>query len=269
MNRANVVRHIPLMISLLLITGVMYVLLMPPSYNNTERNNAQFKAEILSELAALETRLAQQLQHKDSQFEVTNNLSGEELDMGQMTLLNKKIERLMKLQEQYQQRLQYIEKHLLAELSKEQFPVDDQSDIAVLSMDTHLLPGAQSARLAPIPETSQEREALAVARVKKQIAGYEAKMYEEGPDKQWAATVEQRVLNVLNETEQLSGVHLQTSDCGVTMCKLEVYVEEGESVEQKVQMLMVNRPWDGESFVSFDFDGHGSIYFAREGAELP
>jgi len=50
--------------------------------------------------------------------------------------------------------------------------------------------------------------------------------------------------------------------CSESLCELKIYVEEGKNMIEKIQMLMANSPWRGESFVSFEFDGSGTIFFA-------
>jgi ribosomal protein S6 len=269
MNMTSAFRQLPLMISVMLISAVAYALFIQPAQQSSVQETKQFKAEILSELAAFESRLEHQVSQLNYQAQSINAITPAGNSNNQIAALSQQIGQILQRQERQQKRLEALEQRLLAKLNEENVLAHNATRAEIFSVSDNQKSETQQGRSENTLARQSRDDEIATRRLALQIAKYKEALYEEEQDAEWSATMQQSIVNVIDETEQLAGVHLQTSECGTTLCKLEVYIEEGDSVEEKVQMLMVNRPWQGESFVSFEFDGHGEIFFARDGAELP
>lgn len=272
MNKTSALRHLPVMISLSLITLVVYALVIQPGAGSQARDTREFKAEILSELAAFETRLSQRMQNADLHQQSYPRNHPDAVDSSQLAVLQQQIEQIMQQQELYQRKLDSIEQRLLNGMNQVALHDSDKRTPELLNVVTDKYENAveNSTRAADnAKHNAPLSDEVVQRRIDRQIAVYEDVLYQEPADPVWSGTIEQKVVRLINKTEQLRGVHLQASTCSTSLCKLDVYVEEGENVEEKVQVLMVSRPWPGESFVTFEFDGHGQIFFAREGTELP
>ncbi|MCC2604063.1 hypothetical protein [Planctobacterium marinum] len=272
MNNVGSIQKLLLLVSALLFTIVGYLLFKPTAFNTSSASASvqqPLNESLLKELAQIETRLQRQIARLES--DTIHNRTGESAvsNNKELQTLNRQLGLLLQRQEQYEQRLQQIENRINSMAMPANIALSDHRDINVLHAEPVEFVARNRVALSVEDMYSEQYEQNREVSIEQQIASYEDKLFEEGIDSEWTRSVEKRVLEVIRDTKQLKGVHLQESNCGVSLCKLEVYVEEGESVEEKVQMLMVNRPWQGESFVSFEFTGEGAIFFAKEGERLP
>lgn len=268
MNRVGHIQKSLLVVGIMLIGTVGYVALNP---DNEDPDSAQnHNGELIAELVKMESRLQQQIADlKHSPADSRQSTFGHNEYAGELERLNRQLSLMIEKQEDYEKRFHDIEMRLSQMAMTSDVELASARDINVLNAAPV---GFKTQQHEPVMDNndypSQDHDMQLYA-IQQQIDTYDRKLFEEEPDPQWSSTIKTRIIKVIQETAQLSGVHVQQSQCGTSLCKLDVYVEEGESVEEKVQMLMVNRPWQGESFVSFEFDGNGAIFFARDGEMLP
>lgn len=272
MNNVGSTQKLLLTVSALLIAIVAYLLLKPTALINESAQaplSQNSNDSLIRELAQIENRLQRQIARLESNAIHNQSNDFSDSDNRELQTLNRQLSLLLQRQEEYDNRLNLIEKKLNALATPATVELASHREINVLNAAPVEFVAENRASLSASDMYNEQYEQARVTGIQQQIRSYEDKLFEEGTDTEWTDTVEKRVLKVIRDTKQLSGVHLQESQCGISLCKLEVYVEEGESVEEKVQMLMVNRPWEGESFVSFEYTGQGAIFFARDGEQLP
>ena len=90
----------------------------------------------------------------------------------------------------------------------------------------------------------------------------------EAVDAEWAEQTVSAIAEGFRH-EELSSIRLIDSRCGSSLCQVELSIDEDMPIEEGMQRLSVHRPWEGQTFFSISADGVASIYFAREGHELP
>lgn len=99
---------------------------------------------------------------------------------------------------------------------------------------------------------------------------YENKLNSEEVDLEWSSETISSIQGYFSGPEGLEGVSVVGSNCASTICKVEVVFDSGsESLEDNIKALSMNKPWDGPTFFSSDGEGNVSLYFAREGHDLP
>ncbi|BDX06603.1 hypothetical protein [Planctobacterium marinum] len=268
MNQVGTIQKLLLALSTMLVVVVAYLVSQPN--NNFIQNEEQGSDhQLLSELMDMESRLQRQIATLKSIAIADENSRNKSDYFSEIDRVNQQLALLVQRQEDYEKRFSDIETQLLQLVNRDtDVQVTQTRQVNVLSSTEVEFKSAQTKAVPEDHYDDQYAQNQHFA-VQQQINAYESQLSEETPDPTWSTTIETKVMRLLNDTPQLSGVHLQESQCGTSLCKLEVYVEEGESVEEKVQTLMVNRPWQGESFVSFEYDGEGAIFFARDGFILP
>lgn len=266
MNRVSHIQKSLLVVGIMLIGTVGYVAFNPDSEAPGSAQN--HNGELIAELVKMESRLQQQIADLKHNPPRNKSAFGHDEYAGELERLNRQLSLMIERQEDYEKRFHDIEMRLSQLAMTSDVELTSARDINVLNAAPVEFKAQQHEPVMDDDYSSQNHDMQLYA-IQQQIDTYDRQLFEEEPDPQWSSTIKTRVIKVIQETAQLSGVHVQQSQCGVSLCKLDVYVEEGESVEEKVQMLMVNRPWQGESFVSFEFDGNGAIFFARDGEMLP
>lgn len=274
-NKNSAVTLALMCVSFTLIALVSYAILSPePQQFGKQTSN--LKDELKTELGYIESRLAQQIAQLEKNSYNKQEVATDPQLKKALTELNDQMQLALQRQEQYQKRLALLEKRLnqsekqtahFKELSSPMFREGNINAAAATSIQTESVYGESIPRY--MDTESPEREDIVVNQIAVQISKFEEALFQEQTDEVWFSQIRGKITRVMQQNQELAGIHVEESRCGHTLCKLNIYVEEGESVEEKVQLLMMSRPWTGESFVNFGFDGHGEIFFAREGAELP
>ncbi|BFM04893.1 hypothetical protein [Halioxenophilus aromaticivorans] len=97
---------------------------------------------------------------------------------------------------------------------------------------------------------------------------YQAQLLSEAVDVEWSdetlAQIEESLL-----TESLEGLDFMEGECGTTLCQIKMRANENLPVEESLQRLSVDRPWDGPTFMAVDSTGNVDLFFARDGHDLP
>jgi hypothetical protein len=124
--------------------------------------------------------------------------------------------------------------------------------------------GSQSDQVPAGPESAAEVE----DRMWQQQTFLEERLSSEKRDDEWAQSTLAQIEEGLQQ-EELAGIRLVDSACGSTLCQVQLSLDADRSVEEEMQRLSVHRPWDGPTFFAISDDGIASLYFAREGYDLP
>ncbi len=275
MNKTNAIQVTWMTVSVSMMALVIYALVFAPNINHAAEQSQLLRQEIASELSFIEQRLSAQIQALDqykagSLPDMSPDVDGD-ADLNQ---INQQLALILEQQKQYQTRLAKLEGMVAANTSR----MHDLPTPPRINEDIYSISGLERSSGTALPSAKplgsntasrQEQLELADAAINRQVAIYEERLFEEQPDPHWQEQIQTKIIAVIQDTRELDGVHLADTQCTGSLCKLEVYVSEEDRVEEKIHVLMMNRPWPGESFVTFDLDGEGEIFFAREGHHLP
>ncbi len=97
---------------------------------------------------------------------------------------------------------------------------------------------------------------------------YAAQVMSEPVDLEWSRETLSQIETAL-DNEELQGLNLISSTCGSTLCQLEMKANDLMPMEQSMQNLSMQRPWDGPTFFKMEDNGKVTLFFARSGHELP
>ncbi|MBE1301445.1 MAG: hypothetical protein GJ680_16275 [Alteromonadaceae bacterium] len=270
MENTSKITHSLVAISSALIAGVAYVLIAGVGVESTATENVQLRTEVMTELGFIEERLSAQISAAMpvSPTEALSNVN--EFAQEQIVLLNHQLRKILDHQKEQRERLEQLEKQVSqGNIQPAQYKVVEQEIQVLQAIPSLAQESYPQHQIEPVNDYNDYFENSPETKIQRKLASFDRTLFEEGEDLNWSLRVRDKVGRTLSNNAMLKGVHLADSQCGKTICKLGLTVEPGENIEEKIQMLMLNRPWEGESFVSFDFDGEGEIYFAREGESLP
>lgn len=103
---------------------------------------------------------------------------------------------------------------------------------------------------------------------RQQQAILEKNLSSEKEDAQWANEALTKIEEGFHK-EELSGINLIDAGCRSTLCEVNLSIDSDISTEEGMQRLSAHRPWDGPTFFVVDSDGIATLYFARDGYDLP
>ncbi|WP_290578310.1 hypothetical protein [Ketobacter sp.] len=125
-------------------------------------------------------------------------------------------------------------------------------------------------RLAQAKErpTPEQADRQVEQQVQRQQSLYEAQLMSEAVDMEWADATLAKVETALI-SDEFKGLDFVEGNCGATLCRVKLSANQNVPMEESLQKLSVDRPWNGPTFVSMDSMGNVSLFFARDGHQLP
>jgi hypothetical protein len=157
----------------------------------------------------------------------------------------------------------------LASVDRDQGATDQQLNQIADKMSRVGLEEATSdkeAEAAPLtPEQERER---AAAREQAELALMEGTLRAETSDPAWANTA-QLALQTTFQQEALSGVQMVKAECGSTLCRMELSLDDS-TMQESYSSLPDLIPWSAASFLQLNTEtGAAVMYLAREEYSLP
>lgn len=163
-------------------------------------------------------------------------------------------------------------KHDIANLKKQ--IVELKSEFLHLAEQQHHREGASEDSSGAVysqsdsgPASSPDEEDLS-GLLARQKATYEAELAVQAADLEWADETLVSVADTFQKPD-LSGLDYVEGYCAATLCKITVAANGSLPIEESMQVLSWERPWNGSTFFTADKAGTISLFFAREGHELP
>lgn len=148
-----------------------------------------------------------------------------------------------------------------AQLAALQYEQEKQANAISLPNQNTLV----EAKEIPTPE---QADSQVEQQVQRRQSLYDAQLMSEAVDMEWADETLAQVETALTG-DDFKGLDFVEGNCGSTLCRVKLNANQNVPMEESMQRLSVDRPWDGPTFVSIDSMGNVSLFFARDGYELP
>ena len=229
--------------------------------------------DIQGDLRAIERRISQKLEILKQQQLESGATPEQAFGEMELTLLHDKLYAILQQQEDFQQRLAALESvEIMSQTRQREFQdyVPDQLQSLYTGGEfKEAVPATLTSSIQSEPLDYSVPDQVILMQINQQVAKYEGVLEAEEFDAIWTTNLKNDVAKLVQDDIQLDGVHIEETECAQSLCKIEVFVEEEEEAEEMIHRFMLNRPWDGESFVSFEYNGRGSIFLARDDQMLP
>lgn len=271
-NKANtiIIISISLFVAVVSLSGVAILYSKMSTLTDTQQVTAF--PDIQGDLQAIERRISQKLEILRQQQHDSGTASEQALGEMELTLLHDKLFAILQQQDDFQQRLAALESvEVMSQTRQREFqeyiPDQLQSMYAGTEYEEPAAMLASAIQTEPLDYSVPDQVIL--MQINRQVTKYEEVLDTEEFDVTWTKTIKNDVEKMVRQDVKLEGVHVEETECGETLCKIEVFVEQEEEAEEMIHRFMLNRPWDGESFVSFEYEGRGKIFLSRDDRMLP
>lgn len=100
------------------------------------------------------------------------------------------------------------------------------------------------------------------ARMQNRFLALDNRLAQEATDTEWAGATLDRIENSLQNPE-LIGFTLTQSQCGSSLCKVEMALPPNQAQEEALQKMSAHRGWDGPTVFEVNEAGQAIFYIAR------